>query len=111
MKRESAMWLSVMVLALLDVNAAATDVLVHNPFEQPDVSSGQLTSNADKAADGSMELRGTVIDGHDSLVNIDGKYYRLQQEVSGYRVIRIEGGSVTLRRGDIETVLTLHNDK
>jgi hypothetical protein len=58
-----------------------------------------------------MKLRGTVIDGQDSLVNISGKFYRLNQEVAGYRVIRINSASVTLRRGGNETVLTLNDDE
>ena len=86
-------------------------MLRHNPFEQPDiVASSRGASGKINAATG-MELRGTVIDDEDALANIDGEYYRLNHEVSGYRVIRIERGSVTLSRGEDEAVLTLHNDE
>lgn len=93
------------------VNAYASEVLRYNPFEQPDMlDAGKGGPGNTKAASG-MELRGTVIDGQDSLANIDGDYYRLDHEVSGYRIVRIESGSVTLVRAGNETVLTLHDDE
>ena len=96
---------------LVNVNASAYEMLRHNPFEQPDIfDSGRGAPGNIKDATG-MELRGTVIDDEDAMANINGDYYRLNHEVSGYRVIRIERGSVTLSRGENETVLTLHNDE
>ena len=58
-----------------------------------------------------LELRGTLIDGQDSMANIGGEYYRLNHEVAGYRVVRIEYGSVTLLRAGNEMVLTLRDDE
>jgi hypothetical protein len=89
------------------MNAAAYEILKHNPFEQPDTID-RAGGKRGKAA--VMELRGTVVDGANSLANIGGEYYRLDHEVAGYRVIRIENGSVTLGRGGTETVLTIHNN-
>ena len=105
MKNKPAISLLVMTLAASAVVADASEMLRHNPFERPDQFGGQAGSAVN--ASGEMKLRGTVVDGHHSLVNIDGEYYRLQEEVSGYRVVQIESGSVTLRRGEIEMVLTL----
>jgi len=98
-----------MVFAVASDNAKALDTLRYNPFEQPDMSAGPLRKNVNEGNE--MKLRGTVIDGQDSLVNISGKFYRLNQEVAGYRVIRINSASVTLRRGGNETVLTLNDDE
>jgi hypothetical protein len=97
-------------LVVASMNAVASEILRYNPFEQPDLADGGRGAGKTKAT-ASMELRGTVIDGQDSLANIDGEYYRLNHELSGYRVIRIENGSVTLSRSGNETVLTLHNDE
>ena len=92
-------------------NVAASEILRHNPFEQPDLETGRFKPGTNKASRNELKLRGTMIDGADSLVNIDGKFYRLNQEVSGYRVKRIKSTSVTLQRGNSETVLTLKNDE
>jgi len=100
--------LSVLVTATF--NAAAAEMLRHNPFEQPDNIEGR-NQKVDTRASAKLELRGTVMDGDDSVANIDGEYYRLNQEVSGYHVVRIESGSVTLSRSGIETVLTLYKDE
>ncbi len=98
-------------LTVFSVYAFSSEVLRYNPFEQPDMAEGGRGANGNATAATSMELRGTVIDGHDSLVNIGGEYYRLNQEVSGYRVTRIESGSVTLSRGGNEKILTLREDE
>ena len=99
-----------MASAAVSFNANGLEALIHNPFEQPAVSAGQLLMNANLANGYEMKLRGTVIDGKDSLANIGGKFYRLNQEIADYQVVRIESASVTLRRGDNETVLTLNNE-
>jgi len=100
-----------LALTVFSVNASSSEALRYNPFEQPDLTEGGWGANGNATAATSIELRGTVIDGHDSLVNIGGKYYRLNQEVSGYRVIRIESGSVTLSRGGNKKILTLHKNE
>jgi hypothetical protein len=99
------------MFATAGANAFANEMLRYNPFEQPEMSDVKRGKPGAKTAAASMELRGTVVDGKDSLANIDGDYYRLNYEVSGYRVVRIDNGSVTLSRGDNETVLTLHDDE
>jgi hypothetical protein len=102
---------SLVFLLLITVSdsAVAESVLRFNPFQQPDMKlertdAGRKSSNA-------LKLRGTVVDGEDSMVNINGKFYRLDEMVSGYRVVNIESGKVTLHRGVNETVLTLNDDK
>ena len=94
-----------------DFTAIASEVLKHNPFEQPYMADGNRASSGNTAVASGMELRGTLIDGPDSMANIDGEYYRLNHEVSGYRIVRIESGSVTLTRAGNETVLTLRDDE
>ena len=93
------------------VNVAASEVLKYNPFEQPDLYDGSWNGNGKAAASSALELRGTLVDGEDSMANIGGDYYRLNHEVSGYRILRIETGSVTLTRAGNETVLTIHEDE
>ena len=91
--------------------AIAAEFLKYNPFEQPYMAEGKRGGSGNSAGVSGMELRGTLIDGPDSMANIDGEYYRLNHEVSGYRITRIENGSVTLTRAGNETVLTLHDDE
>lgn len=101
--------LTFMVLITVSHNAVAESALRFNPFQQPDTESEK--NGAGKKASNDLTLRGTVIDGADSMVNIGGEFFRLNQEVAGYRVVRIESGRVTLHRGVNETVLTLNDDK
>ena len=96
-------------LVLASANVKASEPLRYNPFEQPDITSAPSAA-VNKVSRNAMRLRGTVVDGSDSLVNIDGEFYRLNQEVAGYRVIGIKSASVTLLRGDNEMVLTLNDN-
>jgi hypothetical protein len=98
-------------LALATVNVTAAEVLRNNPFEQPEMVEDLRSAKAGTKAAAGMELHGTILDGDDSLANIDGEYYRINQEVSGYRVVRIESGSVIMSRSGDEKILTLHKDE
>jgi len=101
--------LTFIIAVALSSNAVAENVLRFNPFQQSDMEEENL--NAGTKSNSPLKLRGTVVDGEDSMANIDGKFYRLDEKVSGYRVIDIQSGKVTLHRGFIETVLTLNDDK
>ena len=96
-------------LAVICFNAKASDELNHNPFEQPEITSERLQTNTGQAKE--MKLRGTVIDGHDSMVNINGKFYRFNEEVAGYRIVGIARRSVTLHRGSSEMILILNDNE
>lgn len=98
---------SVLLLPGISSTVLAAELLRYNPFEQPAIVTGSNGMNANNATGGAMELRGTLVDGNTSLANIGGKHYRLNEEVSGYRVTRISSGSVTLRHGENEIELTL----
>ncbi len=110
MKYKDFIGLACLGLVAVSVNARASELLRYNPFEQPDMSTEQTQASLNKISRNKMKLRGTVIDGDDSLVNIDGGFFRLNQEVAGYRVIQIKNASVTLLRGANEMVLTLNDD-
>ena len=99
------------VLLAAGANAAASEVLRYNPFEEPDIARVDRSGAGSAATAAGMELRGTLVDGQDSMANIGGEYYRLNQDISGYRIVRIESGSVTLLRAGNETVLTLHDEE
>ena len=98
-------------LLLVDASAVASEVLRYNPFEQPDMTDGFRGAPGNTTAATGMELRGTLVDGEDSMANIDGEYYRLNEEVSGFRIVDIDSGSVTLTRAGNETVLTIEHDE
>ena len=97
------------MLALSWQSVIAADALRHNPFEKPEMKQPRQQSNVTQV--GELKLRGTVIDGVNSLVNINGKFYRFNQEIAGYRIVRIARDSVTLRRGTSDTVLLLNDKK
>lgn len=101
--------LTFIVLLTLSNYTEAETVLRFNPFQQPDIDAEKL--NTGRKSNSPLKLRGTVVDGEESMANIDGKFYRLDEKVSGYRVIDIKSGEVVLHRGLIETVLTLNDDK
>lgn len=103
------MGLACLLVTVFYGNASAADYLRYNPFEEPDMEADLMQANT--FGGNELKLRGTVMDGGDSMVNINGDFYRLDQDVSGYRVIRIESGKVTLRRGSHETVLTLNDEE
>lgn len=114
MKQSAVTGLTCLLLLATGGNAGAdieSDALRYNPFEQPDMKDGRFQVNTNKTSATELKLRGTVIDGDDSLVNISGKFYRLNQQVSGYRVTSIKSTSVSLQRGNNETVLTLNDNK
>ncbi len=98
-----------LIVTGVDLSAGGSDVLRYNPFEQPDANSGWSHRDASKMVETKMILRGTVMDGNDSLVNISGKFYRLNQDVSGYRITNIKGTSVLLKRGNNEMVLMIND--
>ena len=97
------------MLALSWQSVIAADALRHNPFEKPEMMQPRQQANVTQV--GELKLRGTVIDGVNSLVNINGKFYRFNQEIAGYRIVRIARDSVTLRRGTSDTVLLLNDKK
>lgn len=110
MKYKPLIVLLFMAVMIVSVSARASDRLRYNPFEQPDMTSDALRISTNKASRNEIKLRGTVIDGNDSLANINGEFYRLNQEVSGYRVVQIKRASVKLLRAGNEMVLKLNDE-
>ena len=108
--KAATMLIGMLLLPVCDVVMAA-ELLKFNPFQPPDMNDEPLHTNASAGVVNEFKLRGTVIDGDASMVNIDGEFYRLNEEVSGYRVAHIESGKVILLRGVNETVLTINDDK
>lgn len=99
----------VLILSTASESVIAENVLKYNPFQRPSLEFEK--NNTSRGVNNQLKLRGTVVDGEDSMVNIDGKFYRLDEKVSGYRVVYIESGKVILHRGVNQTILTLNDDK
>ena len=110
MKYKTIKGLIFVVFAAVGFNVQAIDALSYNPFEQPDMMTDASGSKSNKTLIAEMKLRGTVMDGADSLVNISGKFYRVNEAVGDYRVIEINSSSVTLQRAGNEMVLTLNDE-
>lgn len=110
LKKNLRMAFSFLCLCAVCETVMASDVLRFNPFEKPGMHSGMSQMNAINGTGNHFKLRGTVMDGQDSMANISGEFYRLNEEVYGYRISRIESGKVTLRRGESKTVLTLDDE-
>lgn len=94
-------------LLLLMGEALAADAGVPlriNPFVQPAESRG--VDVAQQSGD-SMELRGVVMAGEDSLANIGGRIVSVGQEVDGYRVITVDERKVVLERNGSQRELEL----
>lgn len=100
-----------MVFSTTSVTVNASEFLRHNPFEKPEFNAGMPGAENKIILKNEMKLRGTLIDGKDSLANIDGVFYRISQEIAGYHVVRITRTSVTLQRAGNEMILTLNDDE
>ena len=83
-----------------------------NPFaerEGPIPSAGSKTNSEidlSKAV-ATMTLQGTLISTQQPLANIDDELYSTGDAIGGYTVSEIRADSVTLSRGDVETVLKI----
>ena len=60
------------VLLAAGTNAAASEVLRYNPFEEPDMARVDRSGAGNTANAARMELRGTLVDGQDSMAGAWG---------------------------------------
>lgn len=107
MSRVSILMLPFLTVIALPLDGVAAS-LRHDPFQRPDLNRAveSRTSGA-SATPLDIRLRATVVAGAASVANIDGRLYRLGDEVKGYRVLRITEGSVLLGLGADERRLSL----
>ncbi len=101
-------------LSLLAVLAVASAALVaaeppRDPFAGPDLDAPE---RADAAPTPEPEpvvelprLRGVLLAGPDSLVNIDGEVLALGEEIRGYRLVEVGERSAVLAREGVRVVI------
>jgi hypothetical protein len=102
--------LSGMVLLLATGQAAAAEVLQHNPFKQPVLEDTAQAGVTGDAPTGDLTLRATLAAGDGSIANINGQLFHLGDEVSGYQLREINEGSVGLFRNEQVRRLTVRDD-
>ncbi len=90
-------------------HAADEPALVHNPFARPDVAATVSPSGA-VSGGWPEELRATLVDGKQSLANLDGTLVTVGETVGGATVMHIGEGVVTLVRGKTSHVMKLNED-
>lgn len=97
----------VAVVFLLVSHAADAQGLLHNPFARPaylDRANATAPAGAGIRVD-RLDLRATIADGENSLANVAGDFYRLGDEIDGYRLIAVELGRAVFAKGDQEMVV------
>ena len=103
--------LSLMLLLLAIAGSAYGDYqLRFDPFEKP-ASARASSPSYSSPESSSIELRGVILDGRRSLANINGNFVRLNGEVAGYTVTRIERDRVVLMKNSITTILTVKKNE
>ena len=98
-----------LTLTLLPAIASAEYQLRHDPFEKPIVAQSKRPRTV--ASNSKMEVKGVILDGRNSMANINGNFVKLNDEVAGYRVTRIERDRVVLMKNSITTILSVNNDE
>ena len=97
-------------LALTCQAAGAAGILHRNPFAHPLPESSQPAPDPAGAVPGSsvpLELRGTMLAGPNSLVNIGGWILGIGQEVEGYRIVAIHEREVVVEKNGEQRTLSL----
>jgi hypothetical protein len=100
-------------LALACQAAGTAGILHRNPFAHPLPESSQPVPGVTAAppeAKAPLELRGTMLAGVDSLVNIGGLILGIGQEVDGYRIVSIHERQVVIEKHGEQRTLSVDNE-
>ena len=100
-------------LALTCQAAGQAGILHRNPFAHalPEISQPAAgTANPSTAAGTSLELRGTMMAGSDSLANIGGLILGIGQEVEGYRIVSIHERWVVIEKNGEQRTLSVDRE-
>ena len=92
---------------------AETLALQINPFLRPileAVSPGSATTAESKIQADSMQLRGTMLAGSNSVANIDGLIIGIGQHIQDYTLIAVEQRHVVLERNGTHTILSIDDE-
>lgn len=96
--------LAIVLLAALSVNAFAEPV---NPFAKPPLIAPITANDISTSSTNTLKLRGVLVAGPESLANIGGTLYGLNEEVGGMRIADIGEDYVALAGKDSQLRLTL----
>jgi hypothetical protein len=105
---------STLAVAFIAVGAPATEVLRHDLFARPLLTSlartnrSGATSATELQAAWSPKLTAVVVAGADSVANIDGTIIRVGETIDGYRLLRVQEGAAVFTRNDQQVVLTMN---
>ena len=76
--------------------------LHHNPFKRPALigvgNPNNKMESAEKPTGKELDLRAVVADGRASMVNVNGQFVRIGEQVEGYRLISVQEGSAVFER-------------
>jgi len=81
-----------------------------NPFSQPILADEPAAGNGSPIMEGntaSLELRGTMLAGKNSVANIGGNILGIGQTINGYTVVAVEDRKVTLEKGETRKELSV----
>jgi hypothetical protein len=110
-----AAWLALAVPAWPALATEASALPLHNPFKRPlqAVSSGAVQGSegvppAEPPAP-RLVLKGLLLAGPDTVVNINDVMLRIGERIEGYRLLAIEGTRAVLDKGGKRLVLDIEN--
>lgn len=102
-------------------SSAPAQGLRHDPFVRPTARAAASAASSASAAiyTGSTAavepapwqpvLRGVVLAGSASMVNVDGSVVGLGESIDGWRLVRVEDGRATFVNGRRQTILSMLN--
>ncbi len=97
----------------LACQAHSAGILHKNPFAHPLPESSQPVpgvAGAELETSLALELRGTMLAGSESLVNISGLILGVGQEVDGYRIVSIHERQVVVEKNGEQRTLSVDNE-
>lgn len=101
----------VMLTVSLSYAAENTAELINNPFTQPEFLSSEKNSSfvANTAKGYALDIRATIADGEDSLVNVGGTIIKIGEELNGFKLMSVTEDKVVFSKNNaLVTVIMDH---
>lgn len=101
------------LVLLLAATAASADLLSRDPFRPPAdlLVAPAAGSNAPLPPGTQPKIRGILVAGDQSLVNLGGKLLGIGESADGFRLLQVGEAHAVFQRGDDVITLNLYPDK
>ena len=105
-------WLGALVL-LLAAGPVGAELLRRDPFQPPaDLMAAPAATGGASLTPGTQpQIRGILVAGDQSLVNLGGELLGIGESANGYRLLQVREDHAVFQRGDEVITLSLYPDK